>query len=60
MARRYWANEDALGKRLKIDIGEDPALREVVGILRDVHYTVTEEAEPTMYVPYRQLPLRYE
>jgi len=56
MARIYWANEDALGKRLKIDIGENPVLREVVGILRDVHYTVTEEAEPTMYAPYRQLP----
>jgi len=41
---------------LKIDIGENPALREVVGILRDVRYTVTEETEPAMYAPYRQLP----
>ena len=56
MARRYWPNQDPLGKRMTIDIGERPALREVVGILRDVRYTVTEENETAMYVPYRQQP----
>src|SRR5260370_37468745 len=56
MARRYWPNEEPLGKRMTIDIGDRPALREVVGILRDVRYTVTEETETAMYVPYLQQP----
>lgn len=58
LARLYWPNESALGKR--IQIGESaphgPWVT-IVGIAGDVLYDWTNQrAEPTMYVPYAQSP----
>jgi putative ABC transport system permease protein len=58
LARLYWPNESALGKR--IEIGE-PAPRgpwvTIVGIAGDVLYDWTNQRpESTLYVPYAQDP----
>jgi putative ABC transport system permease protein len=56
MARRYWPNEEPLGKRL----GRDPdSWREVVGVVKDVkHFGLDADTPPAMYFPMRQVPAR--
>ncbi|HEX3143894.1 MAG TPA: ABC transporter permease [Pyrinomonadaceae bacterium] len=56
MARKFWPNEDPLGKR----IGRGPdKWREIVGVVRDVkHFGLDTDAPPTMYFPMRQQPAR--
>jgi putative ABC transport system permease protein len=61
-ARRYWPNEDPLGKQFTIGqimgpAWSDPAPREVVGIVGDTRErAVDEEPVPEMFIPYTQLP----
>ncbi len=51
MARRYWADGDAIGGQVH-SVGMD---RLVVGIVADAkYYTLGEEPMPFMYVPYEQ------
>jgi putative ABC transport system permease protein len=56
MARRYWPNEDALGKRMAIgESREDTSWRTIVGIVGDVrHASLSEAAVPFAFIPYRQ------
>lgn len=49
MARRYWPNEDAIGKRF---IGPGPLT--VVGIVPDTRYRDLREALPSVYFPLAQ------
>jgi putative ABC transport system permease protein len=59
MARRYFPNEDPLGKRLVIYWGERRP-REIVGVVGNVRQTaLDQEAGAHIYVPYFQTPLRY-
>ncbi|MGA7765360.1 MAG: FtsX-like permease family protein [Candidatus Sulfotelmatobacter sp.] len=57
MARRYWPNEDAIGKRFK---GQDPRGKSddwltVVGIVRDMRRSGLERGTiPHVYEPYTQ------
>jgi putative ABC transport system permease protein len=55
MARRFWPNEDPLGKRIRIDIApEDPA-REIVGVVHDVPSNPQQKRqEPAIFVPFFQ------
>ena len=56
MARRYWPNEDPVGKRM--DIGEsskDTSSRTIVGVVADNrHAGLSEAPVPTAFISYRQ------
>ena len=49
MVRKFFPNDDPIGKQLKIDDGR-PAC-EIVGIVGDVLSWVSRPTEPTMYIP---------
>jgi putative ABC transport system permease protein len=54
MARRYFPDEDAVGKRLMIP-GVKPVYREIVGVVKGLKFFgLEEEGRPTMYVPLFQ------
>ena len=59
-ARRYWANEDPVGRRIgwRVRGPQDPITwREVVGVVGDVHHGgLAEPVEPEIYLPYAQAP----
>ncbi len=51
-ARRYWPDQDPIGRRFEIGFDE----REVVGVVRDVSVRGLERtSEPQVYLPYRQV-----
>jgi len=56
MARRYWPNEDPVGKRIgagRIQRPEDWI--QVIGVVKDVRqFELTAEPRPQMYLSYRQ------
>jgi predicted permease len=56
-ARRFFPNEDPIGRRFGSSV-ETTGQLEIVGVLHDVKYdSVREAAPPTMYVPYVQTRL---
>ncbi len=57
MARRYWPDEDPIGKRLAV--GND-AWRMIVGVVGDVKQsTLDAETRPEMFWPYYQMGLTF-
>jgi hypothetical protein len=54
-ARRFFLNEDPIGKRIKRDLntleGETSAMREIVGVVGDVrNQSLSTESRPAYYV----------
>jgi predicted permease len=57
LARQFWPNEDAIGKRLRIS-GDKENMYQVIGVVRDGKYrTLGEDARPYLYLSLLQ---RYE
>ncbi len=55
MARHFWANEDPLGKYMKV--GDRKDWSPIVGVVADVPQQALDKApRPTVYVPYVQDP----
>jgi putative ABC transport system permease protein len=55
MAKRFWPNESALGKRLNL-VGENAAV-EIIGVVGDVkRFGLGEVVQPEIYFPYSQRP----
>jgi putative ABC transport system permease protein len=59
MAKRYWPNQDPIGRAIKFDDSPDEKPRQIVGIVQDVkQFAPTMPAEPEAFVPYQQLSSR--
>ena len=55
-AKIYWPNQDAIGKRIRLERADGPAA-EVVGVAKTGHYLIVNEApNPYVYLPYEQNP----
>jgi putative ABC transport system permease protein len=59
-ARKFFPNEDPIGKRIKPGISTDtdePAMREIVGVVSDVrNRNLSSDLREGYFVPYRQVP----
>jgi len=54
MAKRFWPNQDPIGKRISTDY-QPPVWREIVGVVEDVrHSGYDSDPAPEMYFPYSQ------
>jgi putative ABC transport system permease protein len=54
-ARRYWPNENPVGKH--IVVGRGPAPDEVVGVAADIkNKGLDQETQAQLYLPFKQLP----
>jgi putative ABC transport system permease protein len=57
LARKFWPNENPLGKRVTMKDWGAPLTGEIVGIVGDVKARGLDEAdEPMLYWPYHQFP----
>lgn len=56
MARRYWPDEDPVGKRMAIgESSKETSWRTIIGVVGDVrHASLSEPAVPTAFISYRQ------
>jgi putative ABC transport system permease protein len=58
-AKKFWPNDDALGKRITFDDDpkKNPKWITVVGVVGDIHHFGLDiEPKPEMYVPFAQTP----
>ncbi len=53
-ARKYWPNEDPIGKSISI-LRDNPVPRRIVGVVSDVRSVIEDEPPATMYVSFKQL-----
>jgi putative ABC transport system permease protein len=61
LVRRYFGNENPLGKHIRIGQAEpDEPWMTVVGVVNDLHYSwINKEDVPTLYRSFRQAPPYY-
>ncbi len=60
MAKRFWPNESAVGKQIRLDYVPDEPLREVVGVAGDIRMSRQQrQLQPAIYVPYLQQTPRW-
>jgi putative ABC transport system permease protein len=56
-AREYWGTANPIGERLSASFGREPVVREIVGVVADVHQTgLDQPPAPDLYLPYAQEP----
>ena len=57
VARRWWADEDPIGRRVRLN-ADDPESQwaTVVGVIGDVRNPLAPEVQPTVYRPFAQSP----
>ena len=62
MARLFWPNESALGKRIQVDAPLLPnqPMREIVGIVEEIMQYTGQESRPQLYIPYIQMTLEHD
>ena len=60
MAKRFWPNESAVGKQIRLDYVPNEPLREIVGVAGDIRMNRQQrQLTPSIYVPYLQQTPRW-
>ncbi len=61
LAKKYFPNEDPIGKGLKIDMRDEPnPYTQIIGIVGDSkHANLEEPVNPTVFWPHPELPLPF-
>jgi putative ABC transport system permease protein len=55
MARRFWPNEDPIGKHIRIDLSPEDQPREIIAVVHDTPSNPQQKAQqPAIYVPFFQ------
>jgi putative ABC transport system permease protein len=58
VARKFWPDEDPIGKRIDMGLGDMKGWQEVVGVVPDVKREGLDQAAGMeLYVPYSQVPV---
>jgi putative ABC transport system permease protein len=59
MARKFWQNEDPIGRTIQFDDSPQEKPRQIVGIVGSVkQFSLTIDAQPEAYIAYQQVPSR--
>ncbi|HET9307343.1 MAG TPA: ABC transporter permease [Candidatus Sulfotelmatobacter sp.] len=59
LARRFWPNQDPIGRRLKLGFSHDPWCT-VIGVVGDVRqFDLQDESALALYIPYAQAPIPF-
>jgi predicted permease len=57
LAKRYWPNEEAIGKRMQLPTRKGRVWTTIVGIVGDLHHRgLDQPVKPEFYVPLAQIP----
>jgi len=61
LARRYWTNQDPIGRRISFDSRNGQTVwRQIVGVVKSVrHMALSEEPRSEVYIPFAQYPLAF-
>ena len=55
MARRFWPNEDPIGKHVKADLSPEDKPREIIALVHDIPSDAQQKTQqPAMFVPFFQ------
>jgi putative ABC transport system permease protein len=56
-ARRYWPDDDPIGRRIDVSFADPPRWYQIVGIVGDVkHAGLEQDTDPEAYMPHEQAP----
>ncbi|HKH49586.1 MAG TPA: ABC transporter permease [Thermoanaerobaculia bacterium] len=57
LAQKYFPGENPLGKRIAVNMSDEPFPSEIIGIVADVkHESLVTDAPPTVFMPFPDLP----